>query len=272
MDKVVLITGASSGIGKACAEYLAKNKYIVIGTSRKSIIPSQKIDNFELIKMDVNNDESVKTAIDYIIKKYNTIDILVNNAGWGISGALEDTSVEKAKELFEINFFGIHRMIKQTLPYMRKKKKGMIINISSVGGAVGLPYQGFYSSTKFALEGYSEALRLELKPFGIKVVLIEPGDIKTSFTSRREKISSNLETSVYKNYARKTIKIVEKDEQQGGIMPDIVGYKLLKIINKKNPKVRYKVGSFSQKLLLSLKRILPDKSIQWILRKYYKTE
>jgi len=272
MEKIVIITGASSGIGKACAEYLAKNNYKVIGTSRKATIPPKKIDNFELIKMDVNNDESVKTAVEYIIKKYKSIDILVNNAGWGISGAVEDTSVEKAKELFETNFFGIHRVIKQSLPYMRKNKKGTIINISSIGGIIGLPYQGFYSSAKFALEGYSEALRLEVKPFGIKVVLIEPGDIKTSFTSRREKISSNSEKSVYKNYAIKTINIVEKDEQHGGIMPEKVAYKLLKIIIKKNPNVRYKVGSFSQKFIGSIKGVFPDKLIQWILRKYYKTE
>jgi short-subunit dehydrogenase len=272
MDKVVLITGASTGIGNACAKYLALKGFKVYGTSRKASIPPKKIDGFELIKMDVNRNESIKAAIDYIIKNDNSIDILINNAGWGISGAIEDTSVEKAKELFETNFFGIHRVIKQVLPHMRKQKNGRIINISSIGGIIGLPYQGFYSSTKFAVEGYSEALRLEVKPFGVKVVIIEPGDIKTSFTGRREKITGLQQKSVYNKYAKRTIKIVEKDEQYGGIQPEKVAYMLYKIINKKNPKVRYKVGSFSQKLFGKLKAIFPDKLIQWILKKYYKTE
>jgi short-subunit dehydrogenase len=272
MRKVVLITGASSGIGNACAKYLAKNGYKVYGTSRQGGIPPKKIDGFNLIKMDVDDSKSVKTAIDYIIKENNTIDILINNAGWGISGAIEDTSVEKAKKLFETNFFGVHRVIKQTLPYMRKKKDGLIINISSIGGFIGLPYQGFYCSTKFALEGYSEALRLEVRPFGVNVIIIEPGDTKTSFTNKREKISSISNNSIYKKYANRTIKIVEKDEQHGGIIPETVAIKLYKIINKKNPKFRYRIGSFYQRLICSLKRIFPDRLTQWILKKYYKTE
>lgn len=271
MKKVVLITGASSGIGNACAKYLAKKGFKVIGTSRNGSIPPKKIDGFDLIKMDVDDSKSVKSAIDYIIKENNSIDILVNNAGWGISGSIEDTSVEKAKDLFETNFFGVHRVIKQTLPHMRKKKDGKIINISSIGGIIGLPYQGFYCSTKFAIEGYSEALRLEVKPFGINVILIEPGDTKTSFTIQREKISSISNNSVYKKYANRTIKIVEKDEQHGGVLPETVAIKMYKIINKKKPKVRYKTGSFFQKLICNLKRFFPDKLIQWILKKYYKT-
>lgn len=272
MDKVVLITGASSGIGSACAKYLAKKGYKVYGTSRHGSIPPKKTDGFDLIKMDVNDSKSVKIAIDYIIKENNSINILVNNAGWGFSGAIEDTSVEKAKELFETNFFGAHRVIKQTLPYMRKQKNGKIINISSIGGVIGLPYQGFYCSTKFAIEGYSESLRLEVMPFGINVIIIEPGDTKTSFTFQREKISSISNKSVYKKYANRTIKIVEKDEQSGGVLPEIVAFKLYKIINKKKPKIRYKTGSFSQRLICNLKGFFPDKLIQWILKKYYKTE
>ena len=227
--KIVLITGASSGIGKACAEYLNNKGYQVFGTSRK--ISSSSINYCKMISMDVNNDDSVKRAIEYVIKKVNNIDILINNAGFGISGAIEDTSILKAKEQFETNFFGIHRVCKEVLPYMRKQGQGCIINISSIGGILGLPFQGFYCATKFALEGWTETLRMEVKPYGINVVLIEPGDIKTSFTKSREKITASLKNSAYKENAKNAIQIVEKDEQ-GGPLPEKVAYILKHIINK----------------------------------------
>ena len=144
-----------------------------------------------------------------------------------------------------------------------------IINISSIGGVLGLPYQGIYSSTKFALEGYTESLRIELKPFNIKVVLIEPGDIKIQFTFRREKLNNLIKKSNYDKNIKNTISIVERDEQSGP-SPIKVAYLIEKIINKKSPKVRYIVGSFYQKFIVLLSRILPKKLIQWILMKYYK--
>jgi short-subunit dehydrogenase len=267
--KIILITGASSGIGKACAEYLHKKGYHVFGTSRK---PKNSNNNsFELIEMDIADYESVKKGIKYIIDKTGRIDILINNAGYGISGAIEDTSIIKVKEQFETNFFGIHRISKEILPLMRKQKDGYIINISSIGGIIGLPFQGLYCASKFALEGWTESLRMEVNSFGIKVVLIEPGDIKTSFTHKREKITSYLKKSFYKEKTIKALNVVEKDEQ-GGPSPDKVAYLLERIINKKSPKLRYKVGSFSQILICYLKRIIPDRSIQWILMKYYKID
>ena len=265
-DRIVLITGASSGIGKSIEEFLSKKEYIVFGTSRKTDFSNN---SYEMIEMDVNEDKSVENGVDYVLKKAGCIDILINNAGYGISGSIEDTSVKKAKEQFETNFFGVHRITKKILPYMRKQKYGYIINISSIGGLIGLPFQGIYSAAKFALEGWSEALRMELKSFGVNVVIIEPGDIKTSFTSRREKITGKLNNSDYKEKALKAIKIVEKDEQ-GGPLPKKVANLVEKIINNKSPRIRYKVGSFSQILICILKRILPDRSIQWILMKYYK--
>jgi len=266
-DRIVLITGASSGIGKACAEYLTNNGYHVFGTSRK--VSKSANNTFELIEMDINDDISVEKGIKYIIKKEGRIDILVNNAGYGISGAIEDTSMTKAKEQFETNFFGIHRICKEILPIMRKQKNGYIINISSIGGIIGLPFQGFYSASKFALEGWTESLRMEVSPFGIKVVLIEPGDIKTSFTHKREKISFLLKNSPYRENAVKTLNVVEKDEQ-GGPSPIKVAFLLENIINKNSPKLRYKVGSFTQIMIGHFKRIIPDESLQWILMKYYK--
>jgi short-subunit dehydrogenase len=222
-----------------------------------------------MILMDVNNDDSVKKAVNHIMKKTGRIDVLINSAGFGISGAIEETTVDKAKEQFETNFFGIHRVCREILPTMRKHGTGCIINISSIGGLLGLPFQGFYCATKYAIEGYSESLRMEVKSFGIKVVLIEPGDIKTQFTHRREKIDDKIQKSDYYNYSKNTLSIVERDEQ-GGPVPLKVAFLIEKIINKKSPKIRYKIGSTSQKLIASLRHVLPDKVIHWILMKYYK--
>jgi short-subunit dehydrogenase len=271
LDRIILITGTSSGIGKSCAEYLSKKGFIVVGTSRIASFPPENIRGNSpiMIKMDNNDDKSIKNTIDYIIKEFGRIDVLVNNAGYGIGGAIEESSIQKVKEQFETNFFGTLRMCKSILPLMRKQKNGYIINISSIGGIIGLPYQGIYSASKFAIEGMTEALRMEVRPFGIKIVLIEPGDLKTSFTSRREKIIDSSEKSVYKKNANLTLNIVEKDEQGGG-SPIKVAYLIEKIINKSNPKTRYKVGSFTQKLAASLKGKIPDRSLEWILRKYYK--
>jgi short-subunit dehydrogenase len=266
-ERIVLITGATSGIGKTCAEYLSHKGYHVFGTGRQ--VNKSSNNTFELIEMDINDDKSVKNGIKYIIKKEGRIDIIVNNAGYGISGAIEDTNITEAKQQLETNFFGAHRLCKEILPIMRKQKSGYIINISSIGGIIGLPFQGFYSASKFALEGWTESLRMEVKSFGIKVVLIEPGDIKTSFTSKREKITFLLKNSVYRENAIKTLNVVEKDEQ-GGPSPDKVAFLLEKIINKKTPKLRYKVGSFTQIIIGHLRRIIPDKSMEWILMKYYK--
>lgn len=270
-DRIILITGASSGIGKSCAEYLSKKGFIVFGTSRNASFPPKDIGGKYpiMIKMDINDDDSINNAVEYIIKEFGRIDVLINNAGYGIGGAIEDYSIEKVKEQFETNFFGTFRMCKKVLPLMRKQKNGYIINISSIGGVIGLPYQGIYSASKFAVEGMTEALRMEVRPFGIKIILIEPGDLKTSFTSRREKIIDSSEKSVYKKNANLTLNIVEKDEQGGG-SPLKLAYLVEKIINKSNPKTRYKVGSFSQKLAGSFKGKIPDRSLEWILRKYYK--
>jgi len=269
-EKIILISGASKGIGKSCATYLAKKGFTVYGTSRKAKETPIKKNGFYLINMDVDDEKSVKKTVDYIIKKHGHIDILINNAGWGISGAIEDTDVKTSKELFETNFFGVHRLCRNVLPYMRKKGHGRIINISSIGGIIGLPFQGFYSASKFAVEGYTEALRLEVESFGIKVSMLEPGDIKTDFTNKRKKISFDNDNSVYKNHSKRTISIVEKDEQNG-VEPIVVAERIYKIIIKKNPKLRYKVGSFSQKLVGNLKGFFPDRTVQWIIKKYYKT-
>ncbi len=268
--KIVLITGASSGLGQATAKYLASKRYTVYGTSRHAALPpnQKSSDSFIMIQMDVNDTSSVTKAINYVLNKEKQIDVVINNAGWGISGAIEETTLAKTKKLFETNYFGTQRVIQAVLPSMRSQKSGSIINISSIGGVLGLPFQGLYSATKFAVEGMTEALRMELTPFNIHVVLIEPGDFKTSFTKHRESITNQNKNSPYARLCKKTTTVFEQDEQKGS-SPGIIAPLIEKIITSPNPKLRYRVGSFSQKLVAKMKGVFPDRFVQWILMKYY---
>ena len=179
MDKkIVLITGASSGIGKAVARRLAGGEYVVFGTSRDPS-GSGEIPGVKLLPLDVRSDNSVSACVQAVLDQAGGLDVLINNAGYALTGAVEEASLEEAKEQFETNFFGIARMVKAVLPVMRRRGRGRIINISSLAGLAPMPYQGFYSASKHALEGYSEALRQEVKPFNIHVSLVEPGFIRT---------------------------------------------------------------------------------------------
>lgn len=268
-ERVVLITGASSGIGLACAKMLADKGYIVYGTSRKASYPPTTVKkNFYMIQMDVTDEGSIKRAVNFIIEKEGKIDILINNAGFGLAGSVEDTSMKEAFEQFDTNFFGVHRVIKEVLPFMRERRKGYIINVSSIGGIIGLPFQPFYSASKFAVEGLTEALWHELKPFGIKVILIEPGDLKTEFTQRRVFVEKSQKSPYYVQM-QKTISIAQRDETHGS-SPEKVGKLLLKLLRKKNPKLRYQVGPSYEKVAVLLKRILPEKIFLWAISKYYK--
>lgn len=263
-SKVILITGASSGIGKVSAEFLANNEYKVFGTSR---FPGSypKPTNYTLLQMDVTDSTTVTDAIDSIIKQEGRLDVLINNAGMGIAGDIEHTSISKAKEQVETNFFGPLRLIKHILPIMHKQNSGMIINISSIGGLIGLPYQNIYSAAKFAIEGMSEALYKELRTSKIRVVLVEPGDFKTAFTARRDIDKTSAKSEDF----NRVIDVIEHDENNGQD-PILIAKLLEKIINKSNPKLRYVVGAFDQKLAAFLKRILPNRLFDWIIMKHYK--
>ena len=267
LQKVILITGASSGIGKATAEILSKNNYKVYGTSRKNI----KSDIFEMIQMDVTDDKSVGDAINYIFKKEGRIDILINNAGIGIAGAIEDTFIDEVRHQFETNFIGVVRTCQNVLPIMRDIGGGLIINVASMAGQIGLPYQGLYSASKFAIEGFSEALKLEVLQFGIDIVVVEPGDIATSFTRNRWIIHRHRkkENTPYINSFKKTIEIIEKDENKG-LPAEFVAKKILKIIKSKHRRFRYMPGSLPQRMVLILKRFLPYKLYSHILISHYK--
>ncbi len=262
---VVIVTGASSGIGEITAKILVSQGYEVYGTSRKD----QTTDNgWKWLKLDINNEESIKKALQTVKNEKGKIDVLVNNAGMGLAGALEDMSMEEVRQQMETNFFGVVAMCKAVLPFMREQKKGKIINISSIGGLIALPYQSMYSASKFALEGVTEALRLEVASFGIRVSMVEPGDIKTSFIDNR--VHSNIkDNSAYKDVCERTMKLYEKGEKSGA-SPIKVAKKVLKIIKKKNPKLRFLVGKFIEKLGVYLKKRLPQKWWEAMFKSTYK--
>ena len=265
MNKVVLITGASSGFGHSTAKHLATKGYTVYGTSRKEITDS----SIKMIKMDVCNKASITATVDYILKQEGRIDVLINNAGMGIGGCIELATDEEIDIQMNTNFRGMSNVCQCVLPVMRKQRNGKIINISSIGGVMGLPYQGYYSASKFAIEGYSEALAAEVRGMGIKVVVVEPGDFATNFTANRKNSTLTLYNDDYGASFDRSLKIIEKEEK-GGLKPIVLSKKIEKIIRKKNPRFRYVVANMEQRLSILLKRILPANAFISILRNYYK--
>ncbi len=266
MTKVVLITGISSGFGKATAELLSVNGYQVYGLARKQ--NEDLTGNIKVLQGDVTEVSSVKRAVSTIIGREGQIDILINNAGMGISGSIEDTSREDIHLQMSTNFIGYVNMIQAVLPAMRQQGSGTIVNISSIGGLMGLPYQGFYSASKFAVEGLSEALRMELIPFHIKVVVVQPGDFFTSFTANRRPVNTAGTEGAYESQYSKTLSIIGKDEK-GGLPPDFLARKLVKILEKKNPCHNYIIATLEQKFAVVLKRILPGSWFSGILSSHY---
>ena len=272
-QKVVLVTGASSGIGKCCAEYLCNKGYRVYGTSRKADSFDSKqrplnINSIQMIRMDVTDGSSVKQAIEHILDRESRIDALVNNAGIAIIGSLEDTTIEEAKLQLETNFFGALRVCRAVLPTMRKQQSGYIINISSIGGLIALPFQSAYSASKFALEGAMEALRLEVSPFGIQVVLIEPGDFKTKITRHRQKTAKSNINSVYFETFENVLQAVESGELNGPT-PEVIAELTYKVINLNLPRIRYTVGTISQRSATLLKKLLPSRLFESLVKKTF---
>lgn len=264
-SKVILVTGSSSGIGKTCAEYLSSKGFKIYGTSRN---PRNGNNGHEMINMDVRETESVHQAIQHILSREPGIDVVLNNAGIGIAGPIEESSIEDVKQQFNTNFYGTIRVCKAVLPVMRKQGSGLIINCSSIAGTMGLPFQAIYSASKFAIEGMTEGLRMEVRKFGIDVTLIEPGDFKTNFTLNRKKVKNARKDSAYKPQFDNTLAIMEHDEMNAP-SPEKIAQLVHKIIQTKSPKVRYTVGSPTQRFAAQLKRILPSKLFEWIIMDNY---
>jgi len=267
MSKVVLITGASSGFGEAIAVYLSRQGYKVYGTSRKSGTKCSSR-SYEMIAMDVQNQVSVQEAIDQIVAQEGTIDVLINNAGISVISPLEETPLDMVDDIMNTNLYGVLRVCQAVLPVMRHQNSGLIINISSIGGLIGLPFRGIYSASKFALEGLTESLSMEVKPFGISVCLIEPGDFKTSITQNRLDISL-AQNSVYQRTCQDLAEVADQ-QIQNAPSPDIMGPFINNIIEAKKPKLRYKIGSFSEKISPVLKKFLPDRWFEKIILYFYK--
>ena len=266
MSKVVLITGGSSGIGKAIGEFLFHKGFIVYGTSRNPDKITGSL--FPLIGLDVRNTESINQAIAKLISISGRIDVVINNAGVGITGPIEEIPIEEIKNNFDTNFFGPIEVIKAVLPQMRIQKSGLIINITSIAGYMGLPYRGIYSASKGALELVTEALRMEVKSFGIQITNVAPGDFATNIASGRFH-SPLLIGSVYEIPYGNTLKMMDEHVNNGN-NPDQMAVIIYHIIQTTNPKVHYKVGSFIQKFSIVLKRILPDKVYENMLMNHYK--
>lgn len=266
MSKVVLITGGSSGIGKSIGEFLTDKGFTVYGTSRKpENYPDSK---FTLIALDVTNNESNKAAVKQVIEKEGQLDVLINNAGAGITGPLEEIPEAEIRKNFETNFFGPINVIKVVLPQMRNQGSGLIINITSIAGYMGLPYRGIYSASKGALELITEAFRMELKDFNIKMVNVAPGDFATNIAAGRYH-APVIKGSPYEKKYGSVLKAIDEDVNEGND-PELVASEIYKIITTSNPKIHYKVGAFMQKFSIVLKRILPDKVYEKLLLNHYK--
>lgn len=264
---IILITGASSGIGYQTAKLLVENGHKVYGAARR-------LDKLETLKsmgvvpmyLDITNEDSSVELVKQIIKIEGRIDVLINNAGYGSYGAIEDVSLEEAQRQFDVNLFGVARLTKLVLPYMRKQSSGKIINTSSMGGRVTTYFGAWYHATKYALEAFSDALRMEVKEFGIDVSIIEPGGIKTDWGFiAAEHLANSSKGRAYEQAAQKAASGMKK-QYSGNMMsnPSIISKTILKAVNSKRPKSRYLIG-FGAKPLVFLHSVLPTRWFDWIM-------
>ena len=264
---IVLITGGSSGLGKATGIYLTARGYRVYGTTRN---PGgyPDFEDFPLLPMDVRQEASVREAVQEVIREEGRIDVLINNAGVGITGPLEETPHQQVLNAFETNLHGPMRVIRAVLPHMREQKAGFILNITSIAGHMGLPFRGIYSASKGALELVTEAYRMEIRGFGVRMSSLAPGDYATNIAAGR--FHSPLEEgSPYHEDYGKSLALMDQHVSQGKD-PMEVARMVYRILQKRHPAVNYTVGSPLQRLSLLLKRLLPDKIYERLLLNHYK--
>jgi NAD(P)-dependent dehydrogenase (short-subunit alcohol dehydrogenase family) len=251
-QRVVLITGASSGVGQATARVLSQRGYKVFGTSRNpanaDIIPA-----VEMLPLDVRADDSVRACVEAVFSRGRHLDVLINNAGHELAGALEELSFEEARAQFETNFFGVVRMVNAVLPFMRQQNRGHVINVSSLSGLTPIPFLGMYSASKFALEGYTEALRHEVKPFNIHVSLTEAGFLKTPMMNNRQASANRI--AAYDPWRQRALNAIRAYEEKGP-GPELVAETLLAIISSHAPRLRHPIGQ-QAKSTARLRRFLP---------------
>jgi NAD(P)-dependent dehydrogenase (short-subunit alcohol dehydrogenase family) len=268
MAKTVLITGASSGIGEATAKgLLAAGHTVYAGARRVDRMQKLAAAGARLLALDVTDDASMTAAVETVLRDAGRIDVLVSNAGYGSYGALEDVSPEEARRQFDVNVFGLARLIQLVLPLMRAQRSGRIVNVSSIGGRFGEPFGAWYHATKFAVEGLSDSLRMELHPFGVDVVVIEPGAILTEWNAiARDGLLRWSGDGPYRDGARSHAKLLASADQ--GSMPsrpEIVAKTIVEAVQARRPKTRYATGGGAKTVLL-LRRMLSDRAFDAAMR------
>lgn len=267
ITRTALVTGASSGIGEETARRLQGLGYTVYGAARRTDrLEKLAADGVRPLAMDVTDDASMTAGIARIIEETGRIDVLVNNAGYGSYGAIEDVPIDEARRQFEVNLFGLGRLVQLVTPHMRGQKSGTIINISSMGGRLTTPLGGWYHATKYAVEALSDALRMELKPFGIDVVLVEPGGIRTEWAGiAADHLEETAEGSAYSDQIRAVAGSMRNESvQRRQSPPAVIANAVEKIVTARKPRTRYAVG-FMAKPLITARRVLPDRAFDRVI-------
>ncbi len=263
---VILVTGASSGIGQAVAAALVKDGHKVFGTSR-NIVTGDMIDDVEFLKLDVTAEQDVIKGIQYILTKEGRLDAVINNAGLGMVGPVECITDQEARSVFDTNLFGVLNVCRHAIPIMRNQKFGYIINITSLAGQMGLPFRGIYSGSKFAVEGFTESLSQEVMQFGIRVVMVEPGDFRTGINQNRK-----VAASVDKAYGSQNDDVLRQicDEVNKAPTPEAIGKRIAYILRDESPFLRYRVANLMQRFSLTLMRTLPGRWFEYLVMKHYR--
>lgn len=260
-QRVVLITGASTGFGRLIALWLAGQGFRVFGTSRRPEASQSPL--FEMLPLDVRSEESVETCVAEVIARAGRIDVLINNAGYGFTGALEETSIAEAQALFDTNVFGMMRMTRAVLPHMRGQRSGHIIMMSSIVGVCPMPFEGIYAASKHAMEGYAETLRHEVRSFGIWVSLVEPGGFRTDFGTVLQSPANPL--ADYDTLREGATHVFKTAVDQEGADPIFVAYLIEQILHNPKPRLRYLIGSDARALVF-FRQVLPASIMEHIIR------
>lgn len=271
---VALVTGASSGIGETTARRLAALGYTVYAAARRvERMESLTADGVRVLALDVTDEQSMTACVETILRETGRIDVLVNNAGYGSFGALEDVPLSEARKQFEVNIFGLARLIQLVLPTMRAQASGTIVNISSAGGKVAEPLGSWYHATKFAVEGLSDSLRLELRPFGIDVVIIEPGAIRTEWnTIARAGLMRTSGDTAYAEQAETVRRVFEEADAPGwGSEPSVVADAIVAAVQARRPKIRYAIGARGKSAVIG-RKLLPDRAMDAVMRRIFRPD
>ena len=267
MERVVLITGASSGIGKETAKLFQSKNWKVAATMRspESVEELQRIADIETFRLDVTDNDSIKAAISGTLEKFGRIDAVVNNAGYGLLGPFEAASREQVERQFQTNVFGVFNVCREIIPYFREQKRGTIVNITSMGGRVAFPFSSLYNATKFAVEGFTESLQYELEPFNIRMKLIEPGPIKTDFYGRSQDVARKEGLHIYDHRLDPFMEFMNKG---GNDAPDgsVVAQVIYDAVTDDSAKLRYPINT---KGLLTFRRVLPHKMYTFLTKKIF---